>query len=147
MAKYRSILAILLAFVTTLLVSCSSPAKAKPPTYTSAQLEQIQIYQSDINAMQQRLPELATLIQKREWTNVRNFIHGPLGELRSQTSRLIRNLLPNAQPEAEKLAKNIFGRLIKIDFAAESTNYDLAIRSYGELRRDLDAFFQLLPQA
>jgi photosystem II protein PsbQ len=146
MANYRSILAILLAFVTTLLVSCSSPAKAKPPTYTSTQLEQIQSYQSDLSAMQQRLPELAQLIQDREWTNTRSFIHGPLGELRTTSSRLIRNLLPKDQPEAEKLSKKVFGSLIKIDVAAEATNYDLAIRSYGELQRDLNAFFQLIPQ-
>lgn len=147
MFKFRSVIAVLLALVTTLLVSCSSPTAAKPPTYTPTQLEQIQRYRTDVSALGDRLPELATLITTRRWTDVRTFIHGPLGELRIRMSKLTRTLLPNAQPRAQEIAQEVFEHLVKIDQAAENTNYELAIRNYNEAIKDLEAFFQLIPSA
>lgn len=146
MARYRSILALVLAFVATVLVSCSSPTDFKQ-TYTSSQLEQIQSYAPEIAALRDRLPELAALIQKREWTDVRTFIHGPLGELRIKMGSLSRNLLPPAQEQAREAAKGVFSHLVEIDEAAENSDYRQAIRNYAEAIKDFDAFFQAVPQA
>lgn len=45
MARYRSILSFILVIVATFLVSCGGPTTAKaPPTYTTAQIEQVQEY-------------------------------------------------------------------------------------------------------
>jgi photosystem II protein PsbQ len=147
MARYRSILSLILAFVTVFVVSCSSPTAFKPPTYTSAQLETIQGYANDLVAVRDRLPELATLIQNRKWSDVESFIHGPLGELRVQMSTVARDLLPNAQSTALETAKNVFGHLNKLDQAAKDTSYEQAIRQYAEALKDFDAFVQLLPQS
>ncbi|HEY9822211.1 MAG TPA: photosystem II protein PsbQ, partial [Candidatus Sericytochromatia bacterium] len=38
MRSYRSVLALILAMVTTFLVSCGSPKVAKAPTYTAEQI-------------------------------------------------------------------------------------------------------------
>lgn len=150
MMKFRSVLAILLALVTAFMLNVGSVAAAKvkkPQTYTPAQLERIQEYASTLQATRDRLPELATLIQQQDWTFTRNFIHGPLGELRSDMSALIRNLLPDAQPSARLLAKTVFDDLIAIDTAAQAGDYKKAIRNYAETLRDFDAFTAILPKA
>jgi photosystem II protein PsbQ len=136
MIRHRSILALILAFVAVVLVSCSSPTAAKPPTYTSTQLEQLETYRSDLAVMRDRFPELATLITQQQWTSAKNFIHGPLGELRRKMSLVSRNLLPD-----------IFNHLVKIDQAADETDYTTAIRNYNEVVQDIEAFFNLIPSA
>ena len=147
MRHYRSILALALAFVTAFLVSCSSPNSTKTQTYSSTQIEQIQTYASGITKIRSRMPELATLIENREWINVRNFIHGPLGELRVRMGNLARNLLPNAQAQARQSAQDIFTHLEEIDEAAQNNDYRQAIRNYAEAIKDFDAFFQLVPNS
>jgi photosystem II protein PsbQ len=145
--SHRSIFSVLLAIVLVFSFSLGNVAeakpKAKPTTYTPEQLETIQGYTAKLSAAQARLPELADLIQKQDWTYVRNFIHGPFGELRSDMANLSRNLLPEAQPEARKAARLVFDNLIAIDQAAEKQDYKAAIRNYGETIRDFEQFLQL----
>jgi photosystem II protein PsbQ len=147
MIRHRSILALILAFVAVVLVSCGSPTAMKPPTYTPTQIEQLQSYKADLQVMRDRFPELATLLTRREWTSAKNFIHGPLGELRRKMSLVSRNLLPTDQKQAQKISQDIFDHLVKIDQAADNTDFTLAIRNYNEVIGDLDAFFQLIPSA
>ena len=150
MAKYRSIFSILLAFVLVLVLNLGTVAeaktRAKPATYTPEQLEQIQSYAGELAAARDRLPELADLIQKQDWTYIRNFIHGPYGELRTTMLNVARNLLPTAQAPARQAAKAVFDNLVAIDQAAQDQNYKVAIRNYGETLRDFDAFLKLLPK-
>ena len=147
MSRYRSILALALAFVTTLLVSCGSPTAKQPPTYTTAQIEQIQQYVSDIQKLGDRLPELAKLIQDENWVFVKNFIRGPLGELRVKMSGIERNLLPDVQPKARETAKELFKALVLIDESAQKRDYQSAIRNYAALQKDLNDFLALTPKA
>jgi photosystem II protein PsbQ len=150
MAKYRSLLASVLAIAAVFLIGLSSPAwakgKAKTPTYTPEQIAEIQTYASDVSAMRDRMTELQALIQKEDWTFVRNFIHGPLGELRVKMSAVVRDLLPDAQKPARTVVKEVFDNLVAIDRAAENADYKLAVRNYGEAIRNFDEFFQLIPK-
>ncbi|MDX2242633.1 MAG: photosystem II protein PsbQ [Leptolyngbyaceae cyanobacterium bins.302] len=150
MVNYRSILAMFLALVTALMLNVGSVEAAKvkkPLTYTSDQLEQLGVYTADLQEMRDRLPELGTLINKKDWTFTRNFIHGPLGELRVQMSNVARTLLPDAQPVAKKLAKEVFDDLVAIDLAAQNQNFQTAIKKYAEALKDFDAFLGLVPEA
>lgn len=151
MINYRSFLSVILALVAVVVFNLGNVAEAKPKpkpaTYTSEQLEQIQVYTSELSEIRSRLPELADLIQKQDWTFVRNFIHGPLGELRFKMLYLSRNLLPADQEKARQLAKVVADNLVAIDLAAGKADYKLAVRNYGETVRDLDAFLQLIPKA
>jgi photosystem II protein PsbQ len=140
-------LAWVLAFVTAFLVSCGSPAETKAPTYTNAQIEQIQQYRTDISTLINRLPELATLIENRQWQDVQSFIHGPLGDLRIKLSKLGRSLLPASQSQARETAKEVFGHLEEIDEAAQNSDYRQAIRNYAETLKDLSTFFDLVPNS
>lgn len=149
MIKYRSILAAVLAVVMVVLLSFSDVAEAKriakPPSYTSEQIAQIQAYASELSTVRDRLPELADLIQKQDWVFVRNFIRGPLGELRTKMMFVSQNLLGEDQKQARAAAKAVFDNLIAIDQAAQKEDYKLAIRNYAETLRDFDGFLNLLP--
>ncbi len=145
MARYRSILAFVLVILATVLVSCGSPPVAKGPVYSTAQLEQIQRYSTDIQTLRDRMEELSPLITAEQWNDVGSFIHGPLGELRVRMARLARSLEPKAQPAAQTAAKEVFEHLIAIDEAAQARDSAKAVRNYGEALRDFEAFFQLIP--
>jgi len=149
MVKLRSIIVVVLALVLVVVLNLGSVAEAKPrpKAYTAEQIEQIQAYVSDLSAVRDRLPELATLIQKQNWIFVRNFIHGPLGEVRTKMLNLSRNLLPDAQPQSRAAAKLVFNHLVAIDEAAAKGDYKAAIRNYAQTIRDFDGFLQLVPQA
>jgi photosystem II protein PsbQ len=151
MLNYRSVVACILALVTAFLLNVGHAEAAKkvkqPPTYTAEQLEQIQAYAAELQTMRDRLPELAPLITRKDWTFTRNFIHGPLGELRIQMQNLSRTLLPDAQKSAQTLAKTVFDDLVAIDQAAQDNNYQVAIRKYASMTKDFDAFLALVPEA
>ncbi|MDX2230383.1 MAG: photosystem II protein PsbQ [Leptolyngbyaceae cyanobacterium bins.349] len=148
MVNYRSILAIILALVTALMLSVSSVEAAKvkkPLTYTSDQLEQLREYAGDLQKMRDRMPELGTLINQKDWIFARNFIHGPLGELRIEMMNVARTLLPEAQPGARKLAKDVFDDLVAIDTAAQIRNFSVATKKYNEVLKGFDEFLGLIP--
>lgn len=148
MKRYRSILACILALVTTFVVGCSSPKVEVPKTYTSTQLQQIDKYNTDLLALRQRMTlELPEAISARNWVEVNNFIHGPLGSLLQEMNLLTRNLLPDAQPKARGLAREVFEHLVEVTKAAETNNPQLAASGYQEALIDLDAFLSLVPKA
>lgn len=150
MLNYRSIFAVMLALVMALLLSVNSVEAAKvkkPLTYTPDQLEQLGEYVGDLQEMRDRLPELGTLINQKDWTFARNLIHGPLGELRIKMQNVARTLLPDAQPDARKLAKEVFDDLVAIDLASQNRNFQTAIKKYAEVLKDFDNFLGLVPEA
>lgn len=146
MFRYRSLIALILVAVTSLLVSCSSPTStAKAPTYTTDQLAQIQQYNTRLQSFRDRMLELPPLVQQKRWTDVVSLIHGPLGEIRATMLRLSRNLLPSEQKAAETAAKETFEHLIAIDEAAQAQDGIKALRNYNELLKDFDAFIEKIP--
>lgn len=147
MARYRSILSLILSIVVTFLVGCSGPSVAKaPPTYTAAQVEQIQQYVPDLVTLRDRMKEIPTLVQRRNWVDVSNFIHGPLGELRLKMTYITRNLLPKDQEAARQATRDLFNNLVKIEQAAEESNSQAALRNYQSALADINKFLQLIPQ-
>jgi photosystem II protein PsbQ len=147
MSLFRPLISLLLVLVSVLVVSCGDGSQVKAPTYSTSQLTQIQTGSKSVAALTDRLPELATFIQERDWNNVKSFIHGPIGEIRIRMSSLSRELLPGAKEQALKVSKEIFVHLNKIDEAAGNNDYKIAIRNYGEALKDLATFQKLIPQA
>lgn len=147
MVRYRSILSLILALVATFLVSCGSPTDAKvPQTYTTAQVEQIQEYVPGILALRDRMKEIPSMIQRRDWIDLSDFIHGPLGELRLKMTYVTRNLLPKDQEGARETTRKLFDDLVKIYQAAEQSDPKKALLNYQEALKDLDAFLKYVPQ-
>lgn len=147
MVKYRSAIAFILMLITVTCVSFGCTTAAKPLSYTTAQVEEIQTYAVEVSELRDRLPELATLVEKQNWTFVRNFIHGPLGELRTKMVYISRNLLPDDQVKASDRAKETFKSLVAIDAAAEKEDYKAAVRSLDKTIKGLDSFLELVPQS
>lgn len=142
----RSIVGVFLVAIATLLVSCSSSSQvAPPPTYTSAQLSQVENYASRIQGSKDRLPELVGYINDEDWANIDNFIHGPLGELRPQMNRLAYALLPDDKKSALKLADDISRDLESLSSAVDAFDSDRATSAYVSFARDLSALLNIVP--
>lgn len=147
MVKYRTVVALILTVIAVMLVGCGSVTKAKTLSYTPAQVKEIQTYAAEVSELRDRLPELASLIQSEDWTFVRNFIHGPLGELRTKMAYLSRSLLPTDQATAREQASSTFKSLVAIDAAAERKDYKAAISNFGKVIKSWDTFLDLVPDA
>jgi photosystem II protein PsbQ len=150
MSKYRSIVSLALAFVMTLFIAFASPAeaktKSKAPVYTAEQIESMQSYAADIDLMRGRLTELGGLIEKESWVFARNFIHGPLGELRFKMLGIARELSPDASKVARDQTKAVFNQLNLIDKATAEKDYRGAQRALSEMNKGIENFLTLVPQ-
>ncbi|MEH2327294.1 MAG: photosystem II protein PsbQ [Nostoc sp.] len=147
MARQRSIFSFFLVLLATFLISCGGPGVAvAPPTYTATQLERIQAYVPDIQAVRDRSQELKTLIQKGDWINVRNFIHGPITEARLNLTYVTPNLLPKDQPAARQITRDLFNDLVKLDKATSASKAQPALTSSEAAFADIDKFLDLLPK-
>jgi len=145
MLNKRSIVAWVIALLVAFLASCGSPAP--PPTYSDAQLQKIELSAVGIQTLRDRIDELESLIQQGEWVNIRTFIHGPLGDLRSKTNYLTQSLLlPKDKTTVLDAAKKIFDDLENIDVAASTGNKNQALSNYKEAVTDFDTFLGLVPK-
>ncbi|MCC5665836.1 photosystem II protein PsbQ [Nostoc sp. CHAB 5784] len=147
MARQRSIFSFFLVLLATFLISCGGPGVAvAPPTYTATQLERIQAYVPEIQAVRDRSGELKSLIQRGDWINVRNFIHGPITEARLNLTYVTPNLLPKDQPAARQITRDLFNDLVKLDKATSAGNAQVAQSNSQAAFAEIDKFLQLLPK-
>jgi photosystem II protein PsbQ len=149
MSRYRSLLSGLLAIITIALVSCGGPTVKEPPKYTAAQIEQLSGYAASLSAVEDRTrTELRGLIEKEDWTYVRNFIHGPLGAIRQTMSLVSQNLLlPEERKAALAQAREVFAHLEDIDKAAQDKNVVAARAEFRQSLTEFDEFLNLIPDA
>ncbi|MEH2027336.1 photosystem II protein PsbQ [Nostoc sp.] len=147
MVRQRSIFSFFLVLLATFLISCGGPGVAiAPPTYTAVQLEKIQAYVPEIQAVRDRSEELKTLIKQGDWINVRNFIHGPITEAKLNLTYVTPNLLPKDQPEARQITRDFFKDLVKLDKATSAANPLIALNQSQAAFAEIDKFLQLLPK-
>jgi photosystem II protein PsbQ len=147
--RYQAVLAVILAFVITFFsqgASYAAKAKAKAPTYKPQQLEQIQLFAPAVADFADKFTNVEALIDADKWTDVRDYIHGPLGELRIKTGRVIRNLLASDRKTAQEVEDTLFKHLVELDTAASDQNYDLCVKAYNAVLNDFAKFLSLVPQ-
>ncbi len=146
MLRQRSIFSLILVLLTTFLISCGGPSVATaPPTYTQEQLVKIQEYLPDIEVVRDRSDELKNLIDDRDWIKVNNFIHGPITEARLNMTYIIPDLLPQDQPQARKITKDLLNHLVRIEQGARANQPSVAMMGYENTWDDFDKFLQLIP--
>ncbi|MCS6813286.1 MAG: photosystem II protein PsbQ [Cyanobacteria bacterium] len=121
--------------------------KQVPLTYTPAQQEQIQRFLTPVTALRDRMNELSTLIEKENWTDVRSFIHGPLGELRRRMNYLSDRLLPADRKVAKAQAMAVYGHLNELDAAAAAFSYSRSRQHYQDALADFDAFLETVQKS
>ncbi len=146
MRRYRAVVGVLIAAIATFLVSCGSAPEAVAPTYTPEKISQLQNYVNRVEIARERLPELANYIEKDNWVNVDNFTHGPLGQIRSELTRLTNQLLPDDQPKAKAMTEEMLAHLQNLDEASQERNYNDAIFQYREFVDDFDTFLSVVPE-
>lgn len=141
----RSMMAVFLAAIATLLVSCGGGQVSAPQTYSADQIAQIAVYAGRIQTSKDRLPELAGYIRDENWANIDNFIHGPLGELRERMNRLAFQLLPNDKADALALSEEISDDLEDMSAAVGAFDSNRTNRAYIRFAKDLSTFLNLVP--
>ena len=146
MARLRSLLGFLLVAITVLMVGCGGANVSQPTTYSADQIAQIELYNSPVVELRDRFPELEDYIQKKDWVNIRTFIHGPMGELRVKLGRLTARLLPQDAKQAKALADDLANRLEGLDAAAAGYNQVEAGSQYRKALDDFDALLSLVPK-
>jgi len=144
--RYRSMLSLLLAVVSVFIVGCSGVAEEPTPAYTPDQIALIEQYQTDLQTLRDRVDEIPSLINKKDWTNIQNLIHGPLGELRFKMLTIARNLSSSDQTKASNLSKDVFKALVNIDAAAEEQNKEKALDGYDDLITTYEKFINTIPE-
>ena len=144
MSRLRPLFSLVLVLVATVLVACSDPQVKVPTTYSPEKIAQLQVYAKPLNIARERLDNVQSLISEQNWVDTQTYIHGPLGQLRQDTLRMSRALLPKDQKTAKQIAQKLFGDLERIDSAAKERNLSQAKIQYQEALDDFDAFLSLI---
>ncbi|MGA1133193.1 MAG: photosystem II protein PsbQ [Prochlorotrichaceae cyanobacterium] len=147
MKRLKTVLStLLLVLCASLLVACGGPV-AEAPVYTPGQIAEVQRYESSVLVSYDRFNELSGLLAAKDWTNLRNVIHGPLGDLRREMDNLSSVLLASDKSQAQKLSRSFFQHLESLDNAAQYQEVDRANTLLQLAESDFDSFLNLLPGA
>lgn len=143
--RYRVFFTCVVAALMMLLVGCSSANEAPPPVYSPEQINLIQEYTSDLKDLRARIDELPGLIEDEDWSDVKNLIHGPLGELRFKMLNIARNLSPNLESRARDISKDVFNNLVEIDASAQVQSSAKSFEGYNKLVKNYEKFLDIIP--
>ena len=99
------------------LAACDGGQSRKPPTISDVDMALIERQAEGFLAARNRLPELAELVNERNWVFTANLIHGPMQEVGREMSYINQRLLPADRPEANKLAQNLKTAMAQLDEA------------------------------
>ncbi|MFO0103713.1 MAG: photosystem II protein PsbQ [Cyanobium sp.] len=142
----RRLVMLALAAVLCFGLTACSGAQAKPPTLSADDIALITRQAEGFLAARNRLPELAGLVNNKDWTFTRNLIHGPMQEVSRQMLYINQRLLPADQPEANKLAIQLKTALAQLDEAARLQDGDGLRKAYIAVASGFGKYAQILPQ-
>ncbi|MFN7677881.1 MAG: photosystem II protein PsbQ [Cyanobacteriota bacterium] len=94
-----------------------------------------------------RLPELAALVNKKDWTFTRNLIHGPMQEVGRQMLYINQRLPKAEQAEANARANALKDAMADLDEAARLQDADALRKGYIKVASSFGRYAQILPQA
>jgi photosystem II protein PsbQ len=126
------------------LTACDA-SQAKPPTLSADDIAAIERQAEGFLAARDRLPELAALVNSRDWIFTRNVIHGPMQEVGRQMLYINQRLLPAERPEADKLASQLKTALAQLDEAARLQDGEKLRKAYIQVASGFGRYAQILP--
>ena len=144
--QLRSLVAVCLAAVLCLaLAACDGSQGRKAPSLSADDIAYIERQATGFLAARDRLPELAALVNERDWTFTRNLIHGPMQEVGRQMQYINQRLLPADRPEAQRLASELKTALAQLDEAARLQDGDKLRKAYIAVASGFGRYAQNLP--
>ena len=129
------------------LAACDGGARAKAPTISPEDMAVITKQAKGFLAARDRLPELAELVNNRNWVFTRNLIHGPMQEMGREMLYINQRLLPADRAEATELANKLKASLAQLDEAARLQDADGLRKAYIKVASGIGSYAQVLPEA
>jgi photosystem II protein PsbQ len=126
------------------LAACDG-ATAKATSLSADDIAAIERQAEGFLAARDRLPELATLVNQKDWTFTRNVIHGPMQEVGRQMLYINQRLLPGDRPEAVKRADALKAALADLDEAARLQDGTNLSKAYIKVASGFGLYAQVLP--
>ena len=127
------------------LAACDSGQSRKTPTISDVDMALIERQAEGFLAARNRLPELAELVNERNWVFTANLIHGPMQEVGREMSYINQRLLPADRPEANKLAQNLKTAMAQLDEATKLQDGDKLRKAYIQVASGFGLYAQVLP--
>jgi photosystem II protein PsbQ len=127
------------------LTACSGSG-SKAPSLSSEDITVIERQAEGFLAARDRLPELATLVNERDWTFTRNLIHGPMQEVGREMLYINQRLLPSERAEATKRADALKEAFAELDEAARLQDANKLSKAYIKVASNFGLYAQVLPE-
>lgn len=127
------------------LAACDGGQSRKPPTISDVDMALIERQAEGFLTARNRLPELAELVNERNWVFTANLIHGPMQEVGREMSYINQRLLPADRPEANKLAQNLKTAMAQLDEATKLQDGDKLRKAYIQVASGFGRYAQVLP--
>ncbi|NJK34584.1 MAG: photosystem II protein PsbQ [Oscillatoriales cyanobacterium SM2_2_1] len=102
------------------------------------------VYRQRVQVLRDRLEMLQTFVDQENWTTIRTYIHGPLGEVRRDVGYITRSLDAKQRKTAKEITSRLFADLVKLDFAARDRNLIETRETYNATREDFDHLLSLV---
>jgi len=141
----RRLALLLLAGVLCFGLSACGDGKTKAPSLSADDIAYIDRQAEGFLAARDRLPELATLVNERDWTFTRNLIHGPMQEVGREMLYINQRLLPADRAEANKRAESLKAALAELDEAARLQDDKNLSKAYIKVASGFGLYAQVLP--
>jgi photosystem II protein PsbQ len=148
LAALRRLMLLAVAVVLSFsLAACDGGSSRRPPTISPEDMAMIARQAEGFLAAKDRLPELANLVNERDWTFTRNLIHGPMQEVGREMLYINQRLLPADRKEAGRRAEQLKTALAGLDEAARRQNGEGLRREYIKVASSFGAYAEMIPAA
>ena len=146
-ALLRRLANLVLVLVLSLsVVACSGNQASTAPSLSPEAISSITRQAEGFLAARDRLPDLAELVNNRNWVFTRNLIHGPMQEVSRQMLYINRLLLPADRAEANERAADLKAEMAELDEAARLQDAEALRKAYIKVASGFGLYAQLLPE-
>ena len=136
----------LVLMLTVSLTACGGNQARKPATISPENIGIITRQAEGFLASRNKLPELAELVNEKNWVFTRNLIHGPMQEVGRQMSYINRLLLPADRGEAEQRARQLKASLADLDEAARLQDGENLRKAYINVASNFARYAEIFPE-
>ena len=140
-------LALALVVCFGLIVSTAEAKNNKSKTISPEDMAVIRRQAEGFMEAKSRLPELATLVNEKDWIFTRNLLHGPMQDLGREMLYINQRLLPADRREANKLATELKTALAELDEAARLQDGARLSKEYIKVASGFGSYAEIIPSA